>query len=187
MWSYGLGVAGILHALTHLGTHWSRSWRARMSCVPVSRISQAEVVMVEPAKFAGAKELVPLEKRSVVRTITTPSTAKHILCPWPSPTQDPGHQALVGCQMLGPRGLQAAGMKQQQESCMQQRVCVLCATPGKRGWCSASQCGLPSSTAMRARPCACHVQPLHMRRAHLPVLLLVVRGRRRMGRWRRTS
>ncbi|GIL88698.1 hypothetical protein Vretimale_17282 [Volvox reticuliferus] len=62
---YGLGIAALLHMLTHLFTHWSIRFRAFASTSNVSDIDDAEVVLVVPVRFNGCTELVPLDRRSV--------------------------------------------------------------------------------------------------------------------------
>lgn len=53
--------------LAILFTVWSVEWAARATCARAASLSEAALVKVTPAKFAGRKEIVPLTARVLVR------------------------------------------------------------------------------------------------------------------------
>ena len=64
---YGLGICALLHILAVLFTHWSVKFKALVCTAPAKDLDGADAVLVTPAKFSGTMEMVPLERRILVR------------------------------------------------------------------------------------------------------------------------
>lgn len=69
-WKLGLYAVVIVHITLRLFTYWSVSLAAKLQFSSEAHLDRASDVLVVPKEFSGYPEIVPLQRRRLVRQAT---------------------------------------------------------------------------------------------------------------------